>query len=105
MRKDTILSQVFSARIHAVDALFKLGRGEAVSAESLKQMSAELDDASLRYGRASTATTYAAFAGLLRIVSTLIEWRQSILDASEGSERLLRSVIERNSPTNTLLLS
>lgn len=95
MRKDAILSQVFSARIHAVDALAKLGRGEAVSGESLQQMSAELDDASLRYGRAATATAYAAFAGLLRIVSTLIEWRQSLLDASEGSERLLRSVIER----------
>lgn len=85
MRKDAILSQVFSARIHAVDALAKLGRGEAVSGESLQQMSAELDDASLRYGRAATATAYAAFAGLLRIVSTLIEWRQSLLDASEVS--------------------
>lgn len=95
MRKDAILSQVFSARIQAVDALSKLGRGEAVSAESLQQMSAELDDASLRYGRAATATAYAAFAGLLRIVSTLVEWRQSILDASEGSDRLVRSVIER----------
>lgn len=95
MRKDAILSQAFSARIKAVDALFRLGRGEAVSAESLQQVSAELDDASLRYGRAATATAYAAFAGLLRIVSTLIEWRQSILDASEGSGRLLRSVIER----------
>ena len=55
MRKDAILSQVFSARIQAVDALSRLGRGEAVSAESLQQMSAELDDASLRYGRAATA--------------------------------------------------
>lgn len=95
MRKDAILSQVFSARIQAVDALCRLGRGEVVSAESLQQMSAELDDASLRYGRVATATAYAAFAGLLRIVSTLIQWRQSILDASEGSERLLKSVIER----------
>lgn len=95
MRKDAILSQVFSARIQAIDALFKLGRGDAVSAESLLQTSVELDDASLLYGRAATATAYAAFAGLRRIVSTLIEWRQSVLDASEGSDRLLRSVIER----------
>ena len=96
MRKDAILSQVFSARIQAVDALSRLGRSEPVSAESLQHISADLDDASLRYGRAATATAYAALAGLLRIVSTLTEWRQSILDASDASERLLRSVIERH---------
>lgn len=95
MRKDAILSQVFSARIQAVDALSRLGRGEPVDAGSLREASAALDDASLRYGRAAIATAYAAFAGLLRIVSTLVEWRQAVLDASEGSERLLRSTIER----------
>lgn len=95
MRKDVILSQVFFARIQAAEALLKLGHGEVVGVESLRQVGTALDDASLRYGRAATATAYSAFAGLLRIVSTLVEWRNSVLDASEGGERLLRSAIER----------
>lgn len=95
MQKDAILSQVFFARILAVDALIKIGSGQTVDAELLKQTSAALDSASLQYGRAATATAYSAFAGLLRIVSTLVEWRQEILDAAEGSERFLRSAIER----------
>lgn len=95
MRKDAILPQVFFARIQAVDALARIGRGEPVDAELLKQTSAALDGASLQYGRAATATAYGSFAGLLRITSTLVEWRQAILDASEGGERLLRSAIER----------
>lgn len=80
MRNDAILSQVFFARIQAVDALVRIGRGEPVDTELLKQTSAELDGASLQYGRAATATAYGAFAGLLRITSTLVEWRQAILD-------------------------
>lgn len=96
MRQDAILSQVFFARIEAVDALGRLGNGGAVEAETLRQISAALDGASLQYGRAATATAYGAFAGLLRIVSTLAEWRQSVLDATEGGDRLLRSAIERH---------
>ncbi|MBN9203068.1 hypothetical protein [Methylibium petroleiphilum] len=96
MRKDAILSQVFFARIEAIDALGSLAKGEAVEAETLRQISAALDGASIQYGRAATATAYGAFAGLLRIVSTLAEWRQSVLDATEGGDRLLRSALERH---------
>jgi hypothetical protein len=95
MRKDVILSRVFFARIEAVEALRKLGGGEHVAGDAIRQISVALDDASLRYGRAATATVYGAFAALLRIVSTLADWRQAVLDASEGGDRLSRSAIER----------
>lgn len=96
MQRDAILSQVFFARIQAVEALRKLGGGEVVSAELLRQICTELDDASLRYGRASTATIYGAFSALLRIVLSLAEWRQAVLNAVPDGDRFLRSAVERH---------
>ncbi|CAN7660298.1 hypothetical protein [Variovorax paradoxus] len=95
MRKDVILSRVFFARIEAVEALRKLSDGEYVAGDAVRQISGALDDASLQYGRAATATVYGALAALLRIISTLVDWRQAVLDASEGGDRLLRSAVER----------
>ncbi len=95
MPKDVILSQVYFARIEAVETLHKLGRGESVSGEHLRQLCADLDEASLRYGRASTATIYGAFAGLLRILQALSEWRQAVIEAVQDGDRFLRSAIER----------
>lgn len=96
MQRDVILSQVFFARIQAVEVLRKLGDGEIVSAELLRQICTELDDASLRYGQASTATVYGAFSALLRIVLALAEWRQAVLDAAPDGDRFLRSAVERH---------
>lgn len=95
MRKDAILSRVFFARIQAVDSLRRLSTGEVVDGDTLRQISADLDSASLQYGRAGTATVYGAFAGLLRLASTLADWRQGVLAAAEGADRLLRSAVER----------
>ena len=95
MPKDVILSQVYFARIQAIEALHMLGRGERVSAEHLRQLSTDLDAASLRYGRASTATIYSAFAALLRILLALSEWRRAVIEAAQDGDRFLRSAIER----------
>lgn len=95
MQADAVLSQAFFSRIRAVEALRTLGAGGSFKPEDLRAISAELDEASLRYGRATTATTYSALAGLLRLVASLAEWRDGILAASDGVERFLRSAFER----------
>lgn len=95
MQADVVLSQAFYSRIRAVEALRTLGAGASVEPEVLRAISAELDEASLRYGRAATATTYSALAGLLRLVASLVEWREGVLAASDGVERFLRSAFER----------
>ncbi len=95
MRKDVVLSQVFFSRIQAVDALRSISVGGPCDAEALREVGAALDDASLKYGRATTATAYGALAALLRIVASLVEWRQAVLDAAEGADRFLRSASER----------
>lgn len=95
MQADVVLSQAFYSRIRAVEALTSLGAGNSVDPEILRAISAELDEASLRYGRAINGTTYSALAGLLRLVASLAEWREGVLAASEGVERFLRSAFER----------
>lgn len=95
MQADVVLSQAFYTRIRAVEALRTLGAGNSVKPEVLRTISAELDEASLRYGRAATATTYSALAGLLRLVAGLADWREGVLAAGEGVERFSRSAFER----------
>ena len=95
MRKDAILSEVFFARIKAVEALMRMGKSNPPTAGDLRDLAAELDSLSLRYGHASTASAYAALADLLRIVSTLVEWRAAVLDALPDADRFVRSAKER----------
>lgn len=95
MQADAVLSQAFFSRIRAVEALRILGAGSSFEPEDLRAICTELDEASLRYGRATTATTYSALAGLLRLVTSLAEWREGVLAASDGVERFLRSALER----------
>lgn len=96
MQADVVLSQNFYSRIRAVETLRSLGAGNSVEPEVLRAISAELDEASLRYGRAINGTTYSALAGLLRLVASLAEWREGVLAASLGVERFLRSAFERH---------
>ncbi|MEC4024917.1 hypothetical protein VSO52_19335 [Pseudomonas fulva] len=95
MKADAVISQTFYSRIRAVEALRTLGAGDPFKPEDLLAIGAELDEASLRYGRAATATTYSALAGLLRLIASLTEWREGVLAASDGVERFLRSACER----------
>lgn len=95
MKKNVILSEVFFVRIKAVEALLRVGATGSSNAAELKELGAELDSLSIRYGRASTSTAYAAFAGIVRIVSTLVEWRAAVLEALPDADRFLRSAQER----------
>lgn len=94
MQKDAILSEVFFARIQAVEALLS-ARTNSSNAAELKELGTKLDGLSIRYGRASTAMAYSAFAGIVRIISTLIEWRAAVLEAMPDADRFLRSAQER----------
>jgi hypothetical protein len=115
MQKDVILSEVFPARIKAVEALLRIAKGDYPRAADLLAASSALDEASLSYGRASTAVAYAGLADLLRIVSALVEWRGAVLDATIDADRFARSAKERyrlwnkeysgKEPTNALALA
>lgn len=95
MQRDVILSEAFSARIKAVEALIRVTKDDPPRASELRELCTELDSLSLSYGKASTATAYAAFAGLLRIISTLLDWREATLEALPDGERFLRSAKAR----------
>ena len=58
-------------------------------------LAGELDDASSRIESVDAATTYAAFAGLLRITASLVEWRMAILSAGIDADRFVRSAKAR----------
>ncbi len=95
MQRDVILSAVYPARIKAIEALLRIAQGDYPHGTDLTTASSELDEASLRYGHASTAVAYAGLAGLLRIVSALVEWRGAVLDAASDADRFARSAKER----------
>lgn len=90
-----MLSRIFISRIQAVESLRALSAGLTVAPEELGRISSRLDEASIQFEHASTSTAYGALAGLIRLVASLTEWRKSVLDASEGADRIFRSTVER----------
>ena len=96
MQKSAILSQVFPARIEAVEALSAAAKVRNNNAKQLRDAASKLDEFGPRYGRASTATVYAAFAELLRSVAMLVEWRDAVLNAATEADRFLRSAKARH---------
>lgn len=90
-----VLSQAFPTRISAVEALVQAIQTRTSNAEQLRQVASHLDRTGLLYGKASTASIYAAFAELLRIVALLVEWRAGVLEAAQDSDRFLRAAKEQ----------
>lgn len=95
MQNAVILSQGYSARIDAIEALLRAADDVAADPEHLRSAANRLDESSALYGRASTAVTYAALADVLRITAMLVEWRSAILEAKVDADRFLRAATER----------
>ena len=96
MHNAVVLSQVFPARIAAVEALLQAVQIRNNNTKQLRHAAGELDRVCPLYGRASTAAVYAAIAELLRIVAMQVEWRAAVLDAAVDADRFLRGSKERH---------
>lgn len=95
MRHAEILSEAFSARVEAVEALRRAAEPRSADVEALSRAAFALEASSARYGRASIGAVYSAFADLLRIVSMLVDWRAAVLAAAADADRFLRGAQER----------
>jgi hypothetical protein len=90
MKQGVILSEAFSARIKAIEALRTASNVRARNVEALRGAADGLDTASISCDYSVVAASYGALAGLLRISAMLVEWRAAILDASPEADRFLR---------------
>src|SRR5437773_7770128 len=96
MKSAAILSQGYSARIEAVEALLRVADDQAADPARLRTAANRLDEASALYGRASTAIAYSALADVLRIAAMLVEWRPAVLGAQPDADRFWRAGIARH---------
>lgn len=93
--RSQILSDSFSARREAVRALWAVAKDQSVEHE-LHRIATDLDSLSAVMSSGAAAGAYSAFAGLLRVVDALVQWRAAVLGAQPESDRFLRSARERH---------
>lgn len=91
MRHGVILSEVFSARIQAIEALRAATEARVNNAKLMRNAADDLDAASISCDYSVAASSYGALAGLLRIAAMLVEWRSAIFEAAQDADRFLRS--------------
>lgn len=93
MSQNLVLPDVFSSRLNAVEALLRFPA--ATGTEDLNALAGELDSTSASLASPTAAVAYAAFAGLVRIASTLAQWHDAVLSALPDADRFLRSAKAR----------
>lgn len=91
MRHGVILSEAFSARIQAIEALRAATEARVNNAQAMRNAADDLDAASISCEYSVAAASYGALAGLLRITAMLVEWRRAIFEAGQDADRFLRS--------------
>lgn len=91
MRHGVILSEAYSARIRAIEALRAATEARVNNAQAMRNAADDLDAASISCDYSVAASSYSALAGLLRITAMLVEWRGGIFDAAQDADRFLRS--------------
>ena len=91
MRHGVILSEAYSARIKAIEALHAATEVRANNAQAMRNAADDLDTASISCDYSVAAASYGALAGLLRATAMLVEWRGAILEAEQDADRFLRS--------------
>ncbi|PXX44278.1 hypothetical protein [Undibacterium pigrum] len=92
--KRRILFEQFPQRREVVEALWAISKGE-IAPHDLNKVALDLDSLSLDFANTSVANAYAALAGLVRIIDTLVHWRKAVLEAGPDADRFLRSAHER----------
>lgn len=91
-----IHSEVFSARIDAIDALRAAALGHDESYVRLYDVAEKLRAVSQLYGIAPNAKIYSAFAELVHSVGMAAEWADSVLKAKPDTSRFVIAVRERS---------
>jgi len=94
MNRSNRSAETFPARLQAVEALADLASGKSPR-HDLAETALAIDDVCVDLTSAAAASTYAAFAGALRIVDALAHWREAVLNAHPDADRFLRSAKER----------
>src|SRR5262249_21348159 len=96
MPNSEVISHSFPWRVRAFEDLTEACQPRIRNADRLREIANELDRSVTRYGRASVAVTYTAFAELLRTVAMLVEWRAAIFAAEPEPDRFLKSALARH---------
>ncbi|WP_066269888.1 hypothetical protein [Hydrogenophaga palleronii] len=94
MRQNLVQPDVFSSRLNAVEALLRFPA--VTGTNDLNALAGELDSTSASLANPTTAVAYAAFAGLVRIAATLVQWHGAVLTALPDADRFLRSAKARH---------
>ena len=94
MRQSLIQPNVFLARLNVVEALLRFPAGTGT--EDLNALAGELDSTSVSLASPTSSVAYAAFAGLVRIAATLVQWHGAVLTALPDADRFLRSAKARH---------
>lgn len=91
MRHGVILSEAYSTRIKAIEALRAATEIRVNNAQAMRNAADDLDADSISCDYSVAAASYGALAGLLRVTAMLVEWRGAILEAEQDADRFLRS--------------
>jgi hypothetical protein len=92
---DEILSSAYGARIQAIEALGAAGLGAADAHARLRAATGELRLSVVEYGEAEASKWYSELADLIDLVSLLVEWRSSVLNAVADAQRFATAAKER----------
>lgn len=93
MRPNLTRSDVRSPRLNAAEALLRFP--ENAKTQDLSVLAGELDSISASFANPAAAVAYAAFAGLLRISASIVQWHDAVLTALPDADRFLRSAKAR----------
>lgn len=89
MRPNLTRPDVRSPRLNAAEALLRFP--ENAKTQDLSVLAGELDSISASFANPAAAVAYAAFAGLLRISASIVQWHDAVLTALPDADRFLRS--------------
>jgi hypothetical protein len=91
MRRRTLLTDSFAARIDAVAALRFSANTKEADPEALRRAATAIDEVTPDFEHLAAAVAYSAFAESLRLVALLVEWRAAVLAAAVDADRFLRA--------------
>jgi hypothetical protein len=92
---EEILSAAYPARIEIVEALREAALGAEHDAARLRKAASGLQSTSGLYGDAPSAAIYVAIGELVLCVSFLLEWRSTVLGATQDAQRFATAARER----------
>src|SRR5690606_28603926 len=90
-----ILSEVYSTRIKALDALRLVAKGAPGHEDRLHKAAEALSASADLYDAAPNAALFAALGELLEQIALLADWRAGVLAATSDSDRFWKAAVAR----------